>query len=174
MADYVTLQQEEFSVAYVHAMAAVLGCSMNRYNPDNKGFDWTLTNQIPRARFSSGSVNVQLKSTTQPCIFNKGEASFPLKAQHYKALIAPSMVPSLLVILYMPKKKSEWLDFDSNRLHLYNRAYWWSSEDAPPIPKGQKSISIKIKQENLLTPEALSEILTNTANNKTPTGKRRA
>jgi hypothetical protein len=56
---HLTHRQEQFSNAFVEAVAAVAGCSAAQNSVDNDSIDWTLSNRLPRRP----KLDLQLKCT---------------------------------------------------------------------------------------------------------------
>jgi hypothetical protein len=52
-------RKEQFSNAFLFAVAAVAGCSVAKPSVDNDSIDWTISNRLPRRP----KLDVQLKCT---------------------------------------------------------------------------------------------------------------
>lgn len=147
--------ESELSYAYLHAVAAHAGvaCSLSSRHLDNAGVDASLTGWGP---FPNGgyreeiTINVQLKATiSEPS--NVGTSfSYSLDGiQRYDGLRTDAIsVPRILVVLFLPRDKNNWISHNDNALSLHNCAYWTSLRGAPAssnetaqtvyLPKHQK------------------------------------
>lgn len=108
-------QKEEFSRAYVQAVVACAGLSWGKPSVDDDSIDMTVS-----ARGSGRlKLDLQLKCTATPSF------SFPLKVKNYNDLAeANTMVPRLLVVLFVPEAVSDWLAESTEQLAMRRCAYW--------------------------------------------------
>lgn len=113
-----THQMEQFSRAYVHAVASAAG--FNVFPPseiDDDSVDVTIADKGPRGTIRSPRLDVQLKCT-------QGEPTFvdPLpfelkKLKNYDDLRhSDYMVPRILVDLYVPDDVTTWVAHSEQEL----------------------------------------------------------
>ncbi len=147
--------ESELSYAYLHAIAAhaQAGCEITGRHEDNAGVDARLVGWGP---FPNGGyrqevdIKVQLKATTkQPTVVgNCFSYSFSGIKRYDNLRTAAISTPRILVVLFLPTNKAEWLTHTDDALSLHRCAYWVSLRDAPPsenktaqtiyIPKNQR------------------------------------
>ncbi|UWR47117.1 DUF4365 domain-containing protein [Phaeobacter inhibens] len=147
--------ESELSYAYLHAVASHAGasCSVSNRHEDNAGVDAKITAWGP---FPSGGyrhevdLKVQLKATITEPVESKGCLSYSFSGiKQYDDLRSDTVAtPRILVVLFLPKSKREWLIHTEDKLSLSKCAYWVSLRDAPAsknetsqtiyLPKAQK------------------------------------
>lgn len=151
--------KEEFSVAYVHAVATAIGVSCETPHRDMNGVD-----AIFRARddgdTDGAQLAMQLKCTTKRLRSVNGEAelSFPLGRKDYDHLrMVRAHPPRLLVVVKVPDPPpSSWVEVSAEQLLLRASAWYATLWGEPALPDGQDTKSIRIPATNRFTPEALS------------------
>jgi uncharacterized protein DUF4365 len=147
-------QQEQFSDAFLMAIAAAAGCAASRPFPDNDSIDWTLSCRLSRRP----KLDIQLKST----IFQDnaiGDIRYLLKIKNYNDLILEDLVaPRILVLVTVPRHTEDWLSMTSENLLLRHTAYWRSLAGEPRL-RNTKARTVTIPQRNLLTPMALRDLM---------------
>ena len=147
-------QQEQFSDAFLMAIAAAAGCAISRPVPDNDSIDWTLSCRLPRRP----KLDIQLKST----IFQKdviNDIRYRLKIKNYNDLILEDLVaPRILVLVTVPRKIEDWLSMTPESLLLRYTAYWVCLAGAPAV-RNTKACTVTIPQRNLITPAVLRDLM---------------
>ncbi|MFZ6643450.1 DUF4365 domain-containing protein [Undibacterium sp. TC4M20W] len=158
--------EAELSYAYLHAVASIAGAdckSMSRLS-DNRGLDAQLTAWGP---FPGGGdrlevdLKIQLKATVSAPNDIGSHFSYHLKdIKRYNDLRQKAYsVPRVLVVLYLPKKKTDWLLASENDLSLKKCAYWVSLVGAKES-SNKSGITVYLPKEQILTPETLSSLFT--------------
>ncbi|MFF3956317.1 DUF4365 domain-containing protein [Streptomyces sp. NPDC001890] len=81
-----------------------------------------------------------------------------LTIDQFKRLRGRRQVPCYLVVVLVPQDPATYIRVSELELVLWHSAYWVSLEDRPlPIQQGQKSVTVTVPRENLLTVDALHE-----------------
>lgn len=166
--------ESELSYAFLHAVAAQsqATCSSASRLPDNRGIDAFLTSWGP---FNPGAkievdLNVQLKATISTPTDHGTHFSYKLKKRtQYDDLRAQGAYssPRILVVLFLPKDKTSWLEVTENSLSLRRSAYWVSLVGAPEV--NADAPTIHIPKANLLTPASLRSLFTELSEGRIPT-----
>lgn len=79
-----------------------------------------------------------------------------LPIEQYKRLRGRRQVPCYLVMVVVPPNPREYVRVGELALTLYHSAYWVSLEHHPlPIQQGQKSVTVTVPRDNLLTVDIL-------------------
>ncbi len=147
-------QQEQFSEAFLLAIAAVAGCASARPNPDHDSIDWTLSCRLPRRP----KIDIQLKSTIVDGTSQK-EIRYKLKEKNFRELsLTDLVVPRLLILVVVPGAVEDWLDFAPDHLVLYKCAYWLSLAGAREMTD-IKHFTVTVPRANQFTPEVLREFM---------------
>lgn len=153
-----TKRLEELSFSYLNAICAIEGISVSPNRHDEDGIDVMLQKIMERKQ---GKINVriaaQLKSTAQTLSENGGNISYPLKVKNYNDLRARATCPQLLLVLFLPKNKSEWLEHSIEELVIRKCMYWADLSDMPDT-NNVATVTVKLPKENFLGPEVLSAL----------------
>ena len=119
-------QKEQFSNAFVVAVAAAAGFVTGQWDVDDDSIDWQIAASGGHGTRRSPRLELQLKCTASPNIAD-GSIRFPLSAKNYEDLIPENVsVPRILAVVIVPTEVSEWLTLSDGSLILRNCAYWVS------------------------------------------------
>jgi hypothetical protein len=156
---YATAQKEEFSFAYVHAVASVAGFNVGTWRVDNDSVDVTLKAKGLVGSTRSPHLDIQLKCT-QNLTGDEAEWSFELKRKNYEDLTATDLhVPRILVVLEVPDDVGRWIEHGENDMTLYHRAYWSWLIGQPALPDEQKSKTVRVPRENVFDVDGLNAVV---------------
>jgi hypothetical protein len=156
--------KEELSYAYLHAVAANVGYSCDRPQKDRDSVDVQVKARFPPGggiEFISPEISFQLKATT------KVEATeemftFDLPIKNFRDLRINHPFPRLLMVLVLPKDRSEWIQVDKERLIAKNCSYWCNLKMLEDSDNKTKK-SIHVSTKNLLTPQTLKKLMEKSA-----------
>ncbi len=96
-------QKEQFSNAFIQALAARAGYGLAKPIPDEDSVDWFLHVRGPYGKFRSPSFGVQLKASS--LAFRNDTIAYPLKLKNYDDLRAQGfLVPRVLILVHLPEK----------------------------------------------------------------------
>ena len=153
------LQKEEFSYAYVHAVASRAGFFCDRRTPDINSVDATIRSDHPLTQDSErfAEIDLQLKATSSMG-FQNAQMSFPLGIKNYNDLRADRAAPILLIVLVLPPDVGDWLDHSEEQLVTRKCAYWCNLKGFPST-QNTESISVKVSQRNLLSPDSVETLM---------------
>jgi hypothetical protein len=150
-------RKEQFSNAFLLALAAVAGCSAAKPSVDNDSIDWTISDRRTRRP----KVDVQLKCTSDddgsgPSI------TFAMKKKNYDDLTLTNLIsPRVLVLVVVPERVDDWIALNQNELALRHRAFWMSLAGQPPSAN-ETSVTIHVPRIQTLTVESLDELMART------------
>jgi hypothetical protein len=162
-----TWRMEQFSRAYVAAVAAGAACGMACPDPDDDSVDLTLTRKTIHGVRRSPRLDLQIKATSADCL-GAEEVKFPLSIKNYEELRATNfLVPRILVMVVMPSDIIDWLDHDETKLALKKCGYWVSLYGAPAT-SNTTSITISLPRTQVLGVQALDQIFTRLTNGGMP------
>jgi hypothetical protein len=167
--------ESELSYAYLHAIAHMAGasCTWSSRLPDNRGIDAQLTAWGP---FPGGGdrmevdLKIQLKATISPPADLGTHLSYNLKGvSHYDDLrkAGAYAVPRILVVLYLPRSKSEWLLSTPDVLTLKKCAYWVSLAGAGATAN-TSGVTVYLPKTQMLTAESLRSLFSNLSHCNVP------
>lgn len=160
-------RMEDVSIAYVMALCAQNGYTLQSVSRDNDGIDVKIIcNDYPAddCRNLSPECNVQLKSTYSKFTqLANGDFSFSLPVKNYNKLISENrLVPAILVVLHMNRDENDWVVHYNDRLEIKKCAYWVNLKGFPPT-KNKDSINVTIPHGNVFSCDELKEIMTKIA-----------
>jgi hypothetical protein len=149
----VSQQKEMFSIAYVRAVASVIGCNVGRQAVDEDSVDMTLSMTMKTGRIHSPKLDLQLKCTSKSSVSNGG-VLFRLKEKNFDELRdSACLVPKILVVTLVPDNPSDWIEQDHDRLLMKRCSYWISLKGVPK--PATSSVTIYIPASNVFTSKAL-------------------
>ncbi|MDX2229772.1 MAG: DUF4365 domain-containing protein [Leptolyngbyaceae cyanobacterium bins.349] len=164
-------RKEEFSYAYIGAIAAVAGLVIvpSKRGMDNAGID--LSVEVPGELENQAfpTVRLQVKCTADDTIINNTSVRFPLPVRNYNRLRkANSATPLLLVVMLVPDNLETWLEVKATLplpevLTQLRRCAYWRSLKGMPETANAHIQTVEIPRTNLLTPESLLELMSKVA-----------
>ena len=136
-------QKEQFSNAFVMAVAAAAGFVTGKWDVDDDSIDWQVAASGGRGTRRSPRLELQLKCTASPSIAD-GSIRFPLSAKNYEDLIPQNIsVPRILVVVIVPTLVSDWFTLSDESLILRNCAYWVSLRGLQPS-ENEVSVTVDV------------------------------
>ena len=158
--DFASLQ-EEFSYAYVHAVAAAAGFSfqVGTRMEDLGGVDAKITCPGILGTKRSLKIELQVKCCLQESIIKKDSINYPLEVGAYNLLRHEgSISPFYLVVVIVPREMEDWACQTEESLVLQKCGYWKSLRGSPPTTnKTKKTVVIPRKQQ--FGPEVLKHLM---------------
>lgn len=160
---HITSQMEQFSRAYVAAIAAKAGCNSSKPEVDEDSIDVILLKKdIKNCKLSDAQIDIQLKSTKNLNI-KDNKIAYPLPIKNYNDLRRPSLVPRILVLVHISKSLEDWIWQTKDFLCLQHCAYWLSLEDYPDS-ENSESVTVYLPCENIFSSECLQGMMVKVAN----------
>ena len=147
-------QKEQFSLAYIRAVAAQAGYQITRPDLDDDSVDGTLIADFGRRP----RIDFQAKATSQQ-IVQGDNIHFALKIKNYDDLRAETRTPRILIVVLMPKEKSQWLTQTQEQLCLRRCGYWISLEGYQEVGNST-SVTVPIPLVNMFSAEQLVDLMT--------------
>jgi hypothetical protein len=160
-------KKEEFSYGYLKMIGAKSGLAIENHSRsiDNQGIDIQIVYAGKIGNVHTPRIDAQVKCTSQD-IEKKDYINFSLDIKTYEKLRDRSVyVPIILIVVLVPKNLDEWIDIDNERTISKKCAYWISLTGFPKSDN-QKSIIVETPKINLITPESLSHIIKQEAEEK--------
>jgi len=127
-----TWRLEQFSFAYVRAIAAAAGVSVvDNGGVDDDSIDLTLKRRTVGTPRRSPRLDLQIKATTDDCI-RDDHIAFPLSIKNYDDLRDETVAaPRILVVVVVPPEVQDWTTHSEEQLILCRCAYWTSLRGLP-------------------------------------------
>ena len=153
----VDAQKEEFSRAYVRAVAAVAGFAWSQPSVDDDSIDLTLAAKGGNGTFRSPKLDLQLKCHAALMPLDS-HMSYPLKLKNYNELRDIFLVPRILVVVLVPDKVVDWLNHSEAELQLRRSGYWVNLRGLP-ASANTTTVTVQIPRHQLFTPDELRQIM---------------
>lgn len=154
--------QEQLSRAFVHAVTSHAGFTFESTIVDY-GVDGTIRSvrQINGRRFLTGhSLDVQLKATTR-WSRRGGYISYDVEAKTYNDLVErfneQRGTPMVLIVLCLPKRRTDWLTIDTDKLILKHSCYW--CQVGSERTRNRRTRRIRIPQSNIVSKATVSSLM---------------
>lgn len=156
-------QKEQFSIAFVNAIAAQAGLNNAQLSVDDDSVDLMLVGKGFSGNIRNPQLQIQLKCTSQNLVKDK-TLNFPLSKKNYDDLRGDDILcPRYLVVLIVPNEVDEWANLGDNELILRNSCYWISLRNHPDSTNTSK-VTIKIPLKQKLTKEVLVDLMNSASN----------
>ena len=119
-------RKEQFSIAYVRAVASVAGFTVYQPEVDNDSVDLGLAAKGIMGTVRSPKLDMQIKCTSRE-ILGVDSLTFPLPIKNYNDLRHDDLlVPRILVVVLVPDGVDDWLAHSEEQLIFRHCAYWMS------------------------------------------------
>lgn len=152
-------RMEEFSYAYIHAVASVAGCTVNLWRQDEESIDITLRMRGGDGPIISPELDIQAKCTGQSAVLRNDHIAFPLSRKNYDDLrLGNTSNPQILVVVLVPPEIERWLMQSEDLLAMYHCGYWTSLQGMPPT-HNESSVIVNVPRNQIFTVEALDQIM---------------
>jgi len=160
-------RKEDFSKAYVSALAAAAGAGCEWVTRDYFKTDGYFKKEFPGAAIPVAQLDFQLKSTTAECR-DETQIRYELEraAHNFLANVA-TLAPRVLIVVLLPADVGEWVATSEEALALRRCGYWLSLRGAQATQNAY-SITVGIPRANALTAPALDSILARIASGQQP------
>lgn len=146
--------KERLSFAFLTAVAARAGCQVIEPRVDRKSIDAV----VEPIRGSNVRLDFQLKATSNLTLQGE-EYSFDLPVNNYNDLRATDIESSrLLAVIDLSHSSSDWLNVNDECMLLQRSGYWVNLYGSPST-SNTTTIAVKIPRNQLLTPQALSNLM---------------
>jgi hypothetical protein len=152
------MQKEQFSRAYIQAVAARAGFAWSAPSVDDDSVDMVLHQTGGGGTVRSPKVELQVKCKAAQTPTGD-RISYSLKLKNYDDLrYTDLLVPRILVVVLVPDNLCDWLDQNEARMALRRCAYWISIRGEPQL-ENATGRNINIPRAQRFTVESLQEIM---------------
>lgn len=156
----VSQRKEQFSKAYVRAIASAAGYDVSGPSVDDDGVDLVFSSRSKHGVIKSPKIEAQIKCTSQD-ILKSDNLIYPLEVKNYNLLIQEDfLVPRILIVVLVPEEAEQWLSHDESYLMMRHCGYWISLKGSLETLNTEK-ISISIPRKNCFNLESLHKIMDN-------------
>ena len=150
-------QKEQFSNAFVRAIAAQAGCNYQTLDVDDMSVDFSLVKRLSR-KFKNPQLDIQLKSTSYPDIQN-GYIMYRLPKKNYDDLRDTRVrTPSILVLVCLNEQVQDWIRYEDEQMILFKNAFWLSLRGMDETEYSE-TVPIRIPLENRFNVDFLTQAM---------------
>ncbi len=154
----ISQRQEQFSKAYVQAVAATAGYSCTTPVVDDDSVDVTIAARGARGTIRSPRLDVQVKSWTVPKVI-ADDLHYPLAIKNYNDLRHEDyLVPRMLIVVVMPANLDEWVELSHPETTVRRCGYWTSLRGMGPT-MNTDSVTVTVPMSQQLSVEALKVLM---------------
>ena len=156
----INLHKEEFSYAYIRAVATVAGCICERTTTplDKLGIDLIITGLKEPQLENFPILYAQVKCTSREVI-NDDLIRYPLPIKNYNELRRVNRYPPIiLIIVVVPELVEDWVKQTEASLCLKRCGYWQSLAGAEGT-KNKENITVSLPRNNIFNPTNLEQIM---------------
>ncbi len=150
-------RKEQFSHAYVKAVAAVAGFAWYKPSVDDDSIDLGLAQKGGAGTIRSPRLEVQLKCHAAPPP-TEDHISFPLSLKNYDDLREPCLVSRVLLVVLVPDMLADYLAESEQELALRRCGYWFSLRGLPASDNAT-SQTVQIPRTQRFTVQSLEGIM---------------
>ncbi len=151
-------QKEQFSFAYIRAVATVAGYKVTREEVDDDSVDLTISETGGGGTVRSPKLDLQAKCTENPNSEN-GALSFDLKVKNYDDLRRDNvLVPRILILVVVPTNIDDWLRQTDSELTLYRCGYWVSLRGRPETTN-TSTVRVELPRIQIFSVDSLRDIM---------------
>ena len=151
-------RKEQYSIAYVRAIASVAGFTVEVRSVDIDSIDLAIIADSEYLLYVSPSLEVQLKCTARD-VLREHDLHFPLPKRNYDGLRRTNQfTPRILVVLVVPEKLNDWTVPSEEHLLLRHCAYWYSLYGQPERPN-TATVTVRIPRQQIFDVESLQKLL---------------
>lgn len=156
-------RQEQFSGAYIRAICAACGCSVDAMTQDNDKIDFIIKSRVVGTVRTKPQIDIQVKCRSSGAAA-VDPISYSIDLATYDGLRDPLVVnPRLLVLVLVPEDVNSWLTQSELNLSLKHCAYWVSLRGSPDSENAATQ-TIYFPRLNVFSADALVGMMQQTAN----------
>ena len=146
-------QKQQFSLAYIRAVAATAAYKVAIPESDTDSVDGALMSDIGRRP----RIEFQAKSTAGDILGNEG-LRYELPTKNYDELRADVLTPRILVVVLMPDEKQNWISQTQDEMCMRYCGYWLSLRGERPRPN-MSSVTVHIPKTNIFNTVELTGLM---------------
>lgn len=160
-----THTKEQYSIAFVHALATRARCKIDGVQVDDEQVDLTIRQKASHLSYDRVGVDVQLKCTSQDVVRPDG-LHFNISRKQYDGLRSRGIFKKILVALAVDVEFDNWMQLTLDDLLMRGSAYWVLMDGMPPI--ATESTTLILPSKNRFNVDQLLEMLQRIGSGGTP------
>lgn len=147
-------QKQQFSVAFVRAVAAAAGFAVSQHSVDDDSIDIGFV--AGGALRKRPRIEAQLKCSADDTL-RSSDFSFRLSQKNHNDLCAESLVPRILIVVRIPPDLGDWLILNEERLLARHCAYWLSLAGREEVTAA--TVTVRMLRAQIFDASALTGLM---------------
>jgi hypothetical protein len=155
-------RQEEFSGAYIRAICAAAGCSIEAITLDNDKIDYVVRSRVRGTQRNKPQIDIQAKCQMSG-IASGDRISYSIDLETYDSLRDTKVcIPRILILVLVPADVNGWMCQTEQGLVLNHCAYWISLKGLPDS-ENLTSQTVYFPRESIFGASSLKTMMSKTA-----------
>lgn len=153
----ISQRKEQFSAAFLQAVASIAGYTPAQPQVDDDSIDWMIAargavlTRRPR-------LEVQMKCSSRNLLSDE-KLPFPLSIKNYNDLRdANVLVPRILIVMTVPTDIKDWAIHSESEMVIRHCGYW-ASLRGMSATNNTDNVTIDLPRKQMFTPDALHDIM---------------
>lgn len=160
-------QKEQFSFAYVRAVAAAAQIAVSEPAVDDDSIDLMFQQRCSGAIVRSPRLEAQVKCTEAAPV-HPAHIAYPLKLKNYDELRPLDiLVPRILIVVLVPDDLGDWLSHSEQELAMRRCGYWFSLRGALATAN-TANVTVHLPRVNQFTVAQLRGIMQRIGDGRNP------
>ena len=160
-------QKQQFSFAYVRAVAATAQIAVSKPETDDDSVDLLFQQRGGGGKVRSPRLEAQLKCT-EIAIVHDDHIAYPIKIKNYEDLRSKDLlVPRILIVVTVPDNLNDWLNHSEGELAVRKCGYWVSLRGREET-NNLANVTVHLPRINQFTVAGLHGIMQLIRNGQTP------
>jgi hypothetical protein len=160
-------QKEQFSFAYVRAVAATAQIVVSEPSVDDDSVDLSFQQKGGNGQVRSPRLEAQVKCTEIADV-HPDHIAYPLKLKNYEELRPTNLlVPRILIVVTVPDNLVEWLNHSEDELAVRRCGYWVSLR-GNPTTTNTTNVTVHLPRASQFTVAGLQGMMQLIRNGQTP------
>ena len=160
-------QKEQFSFAYVRAVAAAAQIVVSEPTVDDDSIDLLFQQRGGGGIVRSPRVEAQVKCTDAASV-HQAHVAYPLKSKNYDELRPVDvLVPRILIVVLVPDDLGDWLNHSEQELAMRRCGYWLSLR-GEPATANTTNVTVHLPRASQFTVAQLQAMMQRIGNDQNP------
>ena len=153
-----TQVMEQYSVAFLHAIATRARCKLEHLKVDDEQVDVTLRQKANHLKFQRTMIDVQIKCTGQAVVQADG-VHFSIQRSQYEGLKEKAYLQKILIVVAVDPDFDQWMDLSPTDILMRGQAFWISTAAMPELAANVQSQTVVLPLANEFNVDQLLDML---------------
>ena len=154
----ISQRKEQFSDAFLRAVASVAGYTLAKPDVDDDSIDWMIAARGSANLPRRPRLEVQMKCSARDLLSGQ-HLNFPLSIKNYDDLRDDNvLVPRVLIVMTVPADIKDWVTHSESEMTMQHCGYWYSLRGMSAVTN-TNTVTMSLPRKQLFTPNALHDIM---------------